>query len=81
MTTTQSTTQPTSQLRYRGVAYDANQHEHPSPQPVEHVYRGRHFEAPLKHEAAEVDPALELHYRGHVYHHRAAEAAQQVAEA
>jgi hypothetical protein len=26
-----------------------------------------------------VDPSIELHYRGHVYHHRVEEAARQVA--
>jgi hypothetical protein len=26
-----------------------------------------------------VDPAVELHYRGHAYHHRMEEAARQVA--
>ena len=71
----------TTQLRYRGVPYDASQHEQPSPQPVDHVYRGHHYEAPLKHEPGAVDPALELQYRGHAYHHRMAEAAQQVADA
>lgn len=70
----------TAKLRYRGVAYDASQHEHPSAQPVDHIYRGQHYEAPLKHEAAPADPELALHYRGHVYHHRAAEAARQVAD-
>lgn len=59
----------TSPLRYRGVAYDASRHEHPSPQPVEHIYRGQHYQAALKHEPARVDPHRELHYRGHRYHH------------
>ena len=68
-----------AKLRYRGVAYDASRHEHPSDQPVDHVYRGQHYEAPLRHEPAQVDPELELHYRGHVYHHRAEDAARQVA--
>ncbi|MBD2422470.1 DUF4278 domain-containing protein [Cyanobium sp. FACHB-13342] len=70
----------TTKLLYRGVAYDASQHEHPSAEPVEHVYRGQHYAAALKHEPAPVDPGLELHYRGHVYHHRSAEAARQVAD-
>ncbi len=70
----------TPKLLYRGVAYDANQHEHPSPQPVDHIYRGQHYEAPLKHEPAPVDCELELHYRGHAYYHRAEAAARQVAD-
>ena len=69
-----------SKLLYRGVAYDVSQHEHPSDQPTEHIYRGHHYQAPLKHEPAPVDPNLELHYRGHVYHHRVDEAARQVAD-
>ena len=43
-----------SKLQYRGVSYDNASHEQPSPQPVDHAYRG------------------------HSYHHRQAEAAQQV---
>ncbi|SBO41890.1 DUF4278 domain-containing protein [Cyanobium sp. NIES-981] len=60
-----------SQLRYRGIPYDASQHEHPSSEAVEHTYRGRHYLAPLRHEPAPVDTSRELHYRGAVYHHRA----------
>lgn len=70
----------TTKLHYRGVAYDANQHEHPSAQPVDHIYRGQHYEAPLKHEPAAVDCELEFHYRGHVYRHRAEVASRQVAD-
>lgn len=66
-------------LRYRGVPYDTASHELPSEQPVEHTYRGTHYLAPLRHHASAPDPELELHYRGSVYHHRAAEAARQVA--
>ena len=65
----------TSKLRYRGIPYDASQHEHPSAEAVEHTYRGRHYVAPLRHEPAPVDPSLELHYRGAVYHHEAGNAA------
>ena len=39
---------------------------------------GQHFEAPLRHEAASVDTAVDLQYRGQHYHHRQAEAASQV---
>lgn len=67
-----------TKLQYRGVAYDNATHEHLSPAPVEHTYRGQHFEAPLSHEAASVDTEVELQYRGHHYRHQAAEAAAQV---
>lgn len=67
-----------TKLHYRGVAYDNATHEEPAVAPVDHVYRGHHYEAPLRHEAASVDPEQELQYRGHAYHHRAAEAADQV---
>jgi hypothetical protein len=70
-----------SQLQYRGVSYDSSRHEQPSEQPVDHAYRGQHYSAPLRHEAADVDTSTELHYRGHVYQHRAAEAANAVNEA
>ena len=71
----------TTTLRYRGVAYDPATRQHPqaaSPQSVDHVYRGHHYSASLQHAAQPVDPALELHYRGSVYHHRLAEAAAAV---
>ncbi|MCP9816928.1 DUF4278 domain-containing protein [Synechococcus sp. GreenBA-s] len=71
----------TTTLRYRGVAYDPAARQHPqaaSAQPVDHVYRGHHYSASLQHAAQAVDPALELHYRGSVYHHRLAEAAAAV---
>ena len=67
-----------TQLRYRGVSYDPTQHEKLSDTPVEHSYRGRHFDAAARHEAALANTEAELHYRGTVYHHRQAEAAQQV---
>ncbi|QPN63306.1 DUF4278 domain-containing protein [Synechococcus sp. CBW1004] len=63
-----------TRLQYRGVSYDNSRHEQLPAAPVEHIYRGRHFNAPIRHEAAAVDPELELHYRGHVYHHQASEA-------
>jgi len=62
----------TTQLLYRGVPYDASQHEHPSAEQVEHVYRGQHYSAALKHEPAPADRGLELHYRGHAYHQHSA---------
>lgn len=61
-----------TRLLYRGVSYDNSRHEQRPVAPVDHVYRGHHFHAPLRHEAAPVDPALELHYRGHEYHHHGA---------
>ncbi len=70
-----------TKLQYRGVSYDNASHEQPSSQPVEHSYRGQHFEAPLRHEAADVDADVELQYRGHAYHHRQAEAAREVNQA
>ena len=62
---------------YRGVAYDANQHEQPSPAKVDHTYRGHHYEAPLRHASADFDTSVELHYRGSTYQHRQAAASQQ----
>jgi len=67
-----------TKLHYRGVSYDNATHGHPSCAPVEHTYRGQHFEAPLNHDVAPVDPRQELHYRGQVYHHQASAAADQV---
>ena len=67
-----------TKLQYRGVSYENAGHEQPNNTPVEHAYRGQHFDAPLRHEAAAVDPSVDLQYRGHHYHHRQAEAAAQV---
>ena len=67
-----------SKLQYRGVSYDTASHEQPAAIPVEHAYRGQHFEAPLRHEAAAVDVSVDLQYRGHHYNHRQADAAAQV---
>jgi hypothetical protein len=67
-----------TQLVYRGVSYDGTQHAELPAQPVEHVYRGVHYREALRHEPTQPDEALELHYRGHAYHHRRAEAARQV---
>jgi hypothetical protein len=70
-----------TKLRYRGVSYDPAQHEQPPTQPVDHVYRGRHFDASLRHESAPANTEAELHYRGTVYHHRQDQAARQVEQA
>lgn len=59
-----------TRLQYRGVSYDNSRHEQLPDTPVEHIYRGSHFNASIRHDAADVDPDLELHYRGHVYHHQ-----------
>jgi hypothetical protein len=67
-----------TKLQYRGVSYDNASHEQPSAQPVDHAYRGQHYSAALRHEAAPVDTEVELQYRGHVYYHRQAAAAEQV---
>ena len=60
-----------TRLLYRGISYDNSRHELRSPAPVDHIYRGHPYRAPLRHPAVPVDPALELHYRGHAYHHPA----------
>jgi len=57
-----------SKLQYRGVSYDNATHEQPSPQPVDHAYRGQHYDAPLRHEPSLVDEARDLIYRG-THHH------------
>lgn len=60
-----------TQLRYRGQSYDNASHEKPSTRPVEHTYRGRHYQAPLLHEAAPADTKADLCYRGlHYVSHR-----------
>jgi hypothetical protein len=68
----------TAKFCYRGVAYSPAQHESRPPEPVEHVYRGQRYMAPLRHAEVQADPELELHYRGSVYHHRVAEAAAEL---
>jgi hypothetical protein len=66
------------QRTYRGVTYDASQHEQPGSEAVDHTYRGQHYDAPLRHDVAEPDTSAELHYRGSTYKHRQEEAHQQV---
>jgi hypothetical protein len=60
-----------TRLQYRGIRYDKVQRQLPSATPVDHAYRGLHFNHTLLHEAAVVDPDLMFHYRGHAYHHQA----------
>ena len=67
-----------TKLQYRGVAYDTANHEQLSTEPVDHVYRGQHFDAAPRHDAAPVNTDVELQYRGQHYHHQQAEAARQV---
>ncbi len=67
-----------SKLQYRGISYETASHEQPAATPVQHAYRGQHFEASLRHEAASVDASVDLLYRGHHYRHRQAEAAAEV---
>jgi len=68
-------------LCYRGVAYgpaQCQQRPLESSALVEHVYRGQSYTTSLAHAAASVDSALELHYRGSVYHHHQVKAAAEV---
>ncbi|MEB3306537.1 MAG: DUF4278 domain-containing protein [Cyanobacteriota bacterium] len=68
-------------LRYRGVKYDPTRHEQLSNAPVDHVYRGHHYDSAPRHEATAPDSEVVLTYRGVSYHHRKAEAARQVQQA
>ena len=45
-----------TKLQFHGVAYDSASHEQPSGNPVQHTYRGQRFDAPLRHDAAPVQP-------------------------
>lgn len=58
-----------SALCYRGIRYDHTHDELPSPAPIDHVYRGHHYDAPLRHQPSPVDGALDLIYRGNHYNH------------
>ena len=60
-----------TRLQYRGIRYDKVLRQQPSSVPVDHAYRGLHFNSALLHEAAAVDPDRAFHYRGHHYQHRA----------
>lgn len=61
-----------TQLRYRGLTYDKASHGKPSTLPVEHTYRGRHYRAPLLHQAVTAGNKADLCYRGlHYVSHRA----------
>jgi hypothetical protein len=61
-----------SALCYRGLPYDHTHDELPSPAPIDHVYRGHHFDASLRHQPSPVDAAQDLVYRGTHYHHHQA---------
>jgi hypothetical protein len=54
-------------LRYRGLPYEKDSHEQPSSLPVEHIYRGHRYVAPLLHEVAPSEQKADLCYRGHHY--------------
>ena len=63
------------QLKYRGVDYDTTQRPDLSDQPVEHVYRGIHFNKAPRHQADVLsDRPVRVSYRGTVYETRVAEA-------
>lgn len=68
----------TKERTYRGISYKPTAHEHASSSFVEHVYRGKRYQAPLNHEAVKPDENIELHYRGSVYHHRKLEASSSI---
>lgn len=68
----------TQQCTYRGVSYAPTQDTQVSNTPVEHTYRGLHYLASLRHQAAAPDTTVELHYRGSVYHHRQQACQEQV---
>lgn len=57
----------TTPLRYRGVSYGADSHEQASDRPVNHIYRGQTYLAPLRHPVARADQQADLCYRGHHY--------------
>lgn len=59
-----------TRLLYRGISYDNARHELPSDAPVQHAYRGLHFDRALRHEPAAVDLVREFRYRGSSYHHQ-----------
>ncbi len=60
----------TAQRTYRGIAYNPSEHECASNKFMDHIYRGNHYQAPLKHDPSQANEKVELHYRGSVYHHR-----------
>ena len=66
----------TAKHTYRGVGYQPADHEQASAATFEHVYRGKRYQASLKHEARPQDSDVQLRYRGKVYQHRKAEASQ-----
>ncbi len=67
----------TEERTYRGVSYKSNDHENLSKNSVEHVYRGKRYQAPLKHEPSNSESKVELHYRGSVYKQRQSEASNR----
>lgn len=64
------------QLKYRGVDYNTAQRDVPSDQPVDHVYRGVHFNSAARHQPdARTDRPVRLSYRGATYETRCAQSA------
>ncbi len=59
---------PRSSLCYRGLPYDHSHDEPPSAVPVEHIYRGHHYAAPLRHQPSPAHEERDLVYRGTHYH-------------
>ncbi|TGG83815.1 MAG: DUF4278 domain-containing protein [Aphanocapsa feldmannii 277cV] len=59
-------------LTYRGVTYDTTAHEAISTVPVDHVYRGVHYNEALHHDVPRAAQTVKLTYRGKVYQARCA---------
>ena len=66
-----------TKLQYRGVATTPPPTNSRPPPPLS-TLTGASTSRPSPPEAAAVDTAVDLQYRGHHYHHRLAEAASQV---
>lgn len=61
------------QLKYRGVDYSTASRDVPSDQPLDHVYRGVHFNSAARHQPdAPADEPVRLSYRGATYETRCA---------
>lgn len=57
-----------SNLCYRGLRYDHSHDVLPAAIPVDHVYRGHHYAASLRHQPSVADQERDLIYRGNHYH-------------
>ena len=68
------------QLKYRGIDYNTEQRDVPSDRPVDHVYRGVHFNRSALHQPdAHADRPVRLSYRGTSYETRRAQSAAHLA--